>query len=205
VGDKSPNGLLDGEAVRLAQKIYPDGKIIFIVRDGRDAAVSHRFQTFIDATQHLNEEDWAIRDAFENDPEPFLNGKRSIFTKKGIYVAAQGWAKNVLETDELGGNIFGEQYISLRYEDMLAHPWEQISRLWDFLKVDTNLPELKSLIQAELSSNPDNDWQRQKAGELVSPLEKGKSGSWKKLFTERDQTVFRDVAGEALKTWNYQW
>ncbi len=80
VGDKSPNSLLDGEAVRLAHKVYPDGKIIFIVRDGRDAAVSHRFQSFIDAPQHLSRQDRVIREAFERDPEPFMCGERSIFT-----------------------------------------------------------------------------------------------------------------------------
>jgi len=205
VGDKSPNSLLDGEAVRLAHKVYPDGKIIFIVRDGRDAAVSHRFQTFIDATQHLSKADWAIRSAFEHDPEPFLSGDRSIFTEKGIHTAAQGWFKNVTETDELGRKIFSDQYISLRYEDLLAQPWEQMARLWQFLGVETNSSELKGSIETELTSNPDKDWQRQKAGELVSPLEKGKSGSWQELFTARDKAIFREVAGELLEAWGYKW
>jgi hypothetical protein len=205
VGDKSPNSLLDGEAVRLAHKVYPDGKVIFIVRDGRDAAVSHRFQTFIDATQHLNQADWTIRNAFERDPEPFLRGERSIFPSKGIRHAAQGWAKNVIETDELGRKIFGDQYISLRYEDLLAQPWEQMARLWRFLGVATDSAELKASVETELSSNPDKDWQRQKAGDLVSPLEKGKSGSWRDLFTERDRAIFEEVAGEVLKDWTYKW
>ena len=204
VGDKSPNSLLDGEAVRLAHKVYPDGKIIFIVRDGRDAAVSHRFQTFIDATQHMSKQDWNIREAFERDPEPFMCGERSIFTGKGIRTAAQGWAKNLSETDALGRKMFGDQYISLRYEDLLAQPWEQMSRLWGFLGVGTDSSELKASVEAELVSNPDKDWQRQKAGELVSPLEKGKSGSWRDLFTERDRTVFKEVGGDLLVDWKYE-
>ncbi len=203
VGDKSPNSLLNGEAVQLMHKIYPDGKLIFIVRDGRDAAVSHRFQTFIDATQHLKKEDWAIRDAFESDPEPFLHGERSIFTERGIRKAAEGWVCNVTETDELGRQIFGQQYISLRYEDLLAAPWEQMPRLWHFLDVDTTLPGLTETLTTELASNPDKDWQQQKAGDLVSPLQKGKSGSWRDLFTGRDKMVFWKVAGDALTHWGY--
>ena len=50
----------------------------------------------------------------------------------------------------------------------------------------------------------DRDWQKQKAGDLVSPLQKGKSGSWRELFTERDKAVFREVAGEVLVTWKYE-
>jgi hypothetical protein len=205
VGDKSPNNLLNGEAVRLLHKTYPDGKLIFIVRDGRDAAVSHRFQTFIDATQHLNKADWRIRADFERDPEPYLRGERSIFTEKGIFAAANDWVKNVSETDSLGKQFFGTQYASVRYEDLLAKPWEQMSRLWNFLGVDVDLPELPEILQAELASNPDRDWQKQKAGDLISPLEKGKSGSWRELFTERDKTIFQHVAGETLESWDYRW
>jgi len=205
VGDKSPNSLLDGEAVRLAHKVYPDGKIIFIVRDGRDAAISHRFQTFIDATQHLNKQDWTIREAFKNNPEPFLQGERSIFTAKGIHQAAKGWVKNVSETDRLGREIFADSYISLRYEDLLAQPWEQMSRLWEFLGVKVDIDDLSDVLQAELGSNPDRDWQKYKAGDLVNPLEKGKSGSWLELFTNRDRGVFNDIAGDLLRAWNYHW
>jgi hypothetical protein len=43
--------------------------------------------------------------------------------------------------------------------------------------VDTGLPELPDMLRDELGRNPDHDWQRQKAGGLVSPLQKGKSGS----------------------------
>ena len=205
VGDKSPNSILDREAGKLTHKVYPDGKIIFIVRDGRDAALSHRFQTFIDATQHMTKADWAIRTAFERDPDPFMRGERSIFTEKGIRAAADGWVKNVQETEQAGRKIYTDQYISLRYEDLLAQPWEQMSRLWAFLSVDADLPALPEILQAELDSNPDRDWQKQKAGELVSPLQKGKSGSWRALFTERDRAVFKDAAGDLLEGWGYQW
>ena len=204
VGDKSPNSLLDGEAVQLARKVYPDGKIIFIVRDGRDAAVSHRFQSFIDATQHLNKQDWAIREAFERDPEPFLRGERSIFTEDAIQNAAHGWLKNVSETVEMGEKLYKDQFTTLRYEELLAQPWEQMRYLWDFLGVRTDFQELPEILLAELESNPDKDWQKQKAGDLISPLEKGKSGSWRDLFTLRDRQVFKDVAGELLISWKYE-
>jgi hypothetical protein len=204
VGDKSPNSLLDGEAVRLLHKVYPDGKLIFIVRDGRDAAISHRFQSFIDATQHLTKEDWGIRSDFERDPEPFLQGNQSIFTTKGIRSAAQGWAKNVLETDDQGKALYPGQYFSLRYEDLLADPWIQMTYLWSFLGLDVDLPDLPAKLDAELASNPDKAWQREKAGDLASPLQKGKSGTWQDLFTARDRATFRKLAGETLITWGYE-
>ena len=41
VGDKSPNNQLKGKSVSLLHGIYPDAKLIFIVRDGRDTVLSH--------------------------------------------------------------------------------------------------------------------------------------------------------------------
>lgn len=205
VGDKSPNSLLNGKSVRLAHKLYPDGKIIFIVRDGRDAAVSHRFQAFIDATQHLDGQDLAIRDGLATDPDPFLRGERSIFTEKGIRNAAISWLKNVSETNQLGKDFYGDQYIALRYEDLLKQPWEQMTRLWTFIGVDTEIPDLSKKLHMELNSNPDRDWQEHKAGDLISPLEKGKSGSWRGFFTERDRKIFQDIAGDQLQDWGYHW
>jgi hypothetical protein len=104
----------------------------------------------------------------------------------------------------MGEKLYKEQFISLRYEDLLAQPWEQMRYLWDFLGVRTDIQELPEILRAELESNPDRDWQKQKAGDLVSPLEKGKSGSWRDLFTVHDKQVFKDVAGELLINWKYE-
>ncbi len=107
----------------------------------------------------------------------------------------------------MGKETFCEQYIALRYEDLLAQPWEQMSRLWAFLGVKVDLPDLPEILQTEMDSNPDRDWQQQKAGVLVSPLDavRGQSGSWRELFTERDKTIFQHVAGEVLEAWGYKW
>lgn len=204
VGDKSPNSLLNGKAVQLMHKLYPDGRLIFIVRDGRDAAISHRFQTFIDAVQHLSKEDLVICSDFEADPTPFINGERSIFTEKSIESAAIGWASNISETDIEARTLIGERYLSLRYEDLLAEPWREMSGVWKFLDVDLNESHLKKRLGEELRRNPDKEWQQMKAGSLVNPLQKGKSGVWKDLFTERDKEIFKKYAGEGLITWGYE-
>ncbi|MFC2025987.1 sulfotransferase [Chloroflexota bacterium] len=203
VGDKSPNSLLNGEAVRLVHKVYPDAKLIYIVRDGRDAATSHRIQSFIDATQHLSKEDWKVREDYLQNPEPFTNGKRSIFTKKSIRRAATGWKQNVEETHQVGKELYGQDFYSLRFEDLLSQTLEQMQRLWDFLDVDPFAPGLEKALLKELGQNPDADWQRQKAEEIVRPLKKGSEGSWRQIFTGRDREVFLKIAGNTLDAWDY--
>jgi hypothetical protein len=203
VGDKSPSSLLDGRAVHLMHNIYPDAHLVYIVRDGRDTAISHRFQGFIDAPQRLSKEDLHIRAEFSRHAEPFMRGERSIFTEKGIRQAAEGWVKNVVETDQAGVELYASQYISLRYEDLLESPWDEMSRLWNFLGAASGDANLEQAVMGEIQQNPDADWQQQKAGEIANSLQKGKHGSWREMFTPRDRQVFNEIAGETLKQWGY--
>jgi len=41
VGDKSPSSTIHGQAVRDMHSIYPDAKLVYIVRDGRDGHVDN--------------------------------------------------------------------------------------------------------------------------------------------------------------------
>jgi hypothetical protein len=76
VGDKSPSSLMDGQAVRQMHKVYPDARLVYIVRDGRDTVISHRIQAFIDFPDRLAKEDLKIRRNFSRHPEPYLQGDR---------------------------------------------------------------------------------------------------------------------------------
>jgi hypothetical protein len=203
VGDKSPNSLLDGEAVRLLVKVYPDARLIFIIRDGRDAVISHRFQAFVDNPQGLAPEDQRLREDFARNPEPYQNGQRSIFSEKILRQEARGWVRNVVETDRVARDLLGEQYIHLRYEDLLQQPHEEMRRLWEFLGVDPTTSGLHTALDVEMQQNPDADWQQQKAGEIAGALQKGKRGSWREIFTRCDREIFNAVAGETLIAWGY--
>jgi hypothetical protein len=202
VGDKSPNMKTGGKAIEEMRKFYPDARVINIVRDGRDVLVSHRFQAFIDRPDLLSAEELRIRDAVAADPEPFLRGQRSLFTEARLIEKAKAWVDNVRETDRAGRELFGEQYQALRFEDLLQEPFEALAKIWLMLGADP--AGLDEVVAAEMTVNPDEDWQRQAAGDLVSNLEKGKRGSWREMFTERDRRIFKEIAGEFLITWDYE-
>lgn len=204
VGDKSPNSLLNGEAVRKLYKVYPDARLVFMVRDGRDVAVSHRIQSFIDGVDKLNQTDIQIRRIFIQDSEPFLKSERSLFSRKGIERAAHSWVENVTETDEIGRELFGDKYISIRFEDLTADPLDVLIRLWTFLGVATDIEGLRNLVDDEMSRNPDADWQKEKSRQIAKALEKGMHGSWKEMFTPQDVEAFHKIAGDALQRWGYE-
>jgi LPS sulfotransferase NodH len=202
VGDKSPN-TNHGQAVRRMHAVYPDGRLIYIVRDGRDAVLSHRFMHFIDQPHLLNRADRRIKAAFARESDPFFQGTRSVFTRSALDRLAQEWAQNVTETHRLGQDLFGDRYLSLRFEDLLEAPVAQVARVWDFLQVDPDFPDRDEGIKAQLDHNPSADWHREKNEALVRDLERGKQGSWRDLFTDQDRQIFLGAAGQALADWGY--
>lgn len=203
VGDKSPSSTIHGQAVRDMHAIYPDAKLIYIVRDGRDVLISERFRNLVEESKFLKPEDKRIIEELRKDQVPFTNGTRSIFTENVIRRVASGWVKNLQETDDEGHRLFDKNYCSVRYEDLLAHPFEEIQKLWKFLGVEVD-QSLEKVIFEEMSSNPDEEWQAKRNEDIASFLPKGQAGNWQRLFTERDKSIFKEVAGEMLIKWSYE-
>src|SRR5919106_791033 len=100
VGDKSPSSTIHGQAVRDMHAIYPDARLIYILRDGRDVLISERFRNLVEESKFLNAEDKRILEALRRDPASFTDGARSIFTENMIRRIASGWVRNLEETEE---------------------------------------------------------------------------------------------------------
>jgi len=200
VGDKSPNSLNDGESVRLMHAVYPDAILINIVRDGRDTLISQRFRNFVEESKYMSAEDKQIAKDLRADQTPFTTGERSIFTEKWLRENAEGWVKNLAETADEGKCLFGEHYYEFRYEDLLASPFAEMKKVWKLFDIEV-ADSLESLIQTEMSSNPDQKWQKKRNESMANFLPKGKAGNWQNIFTARDIEIFNDLAGEMLEKW----
>lgn len=203
VGDKSPSSTIHGQAVRDLHAVYPDAKLIYIVRDGRDVLISERFRNLVEESKFLRPEDKRIVEELRKDPTQFAHGTRSIFTEDVIRRVAAGWVRNLKETDEEGRRLFSENYCSLRYEDLLSDPFDEMQRLWNILGVETD-PSLEKTILDEMSSNPDEEWQTKRNEDIASFLPKGQAGNWQRLFTARDKSVFKQTTEEMLIKWGYE-
>jgi len=204
VGDKSPSSTIHGQAVRDMHAVYPDAKLVYIVRDGRDVLISERFRNFVEESKFLTGEDKRIIADLQTDSAPFSDGRRSIFTEVFIRRVAEGWVKNLKETEEEAQRLYSKHYFGMRYEDLLSTPFAEMSKLWKFLDVKKTSKALEKTIQAEMSSNPDEEWQAKRNEGIASFLPKGQAGNWSRLFTEKDKSVFKEVAGEMLIKWGYE-
>jgi hypothetical protein len=204
VGDKSPSSVIHGQVVRDMYSVYPDAKIVNIVRDGRDVLVSERFRNFVEESRFLTPEDKRIMADLRTDPTPFSDGRRSLFTEPFIRHIAKRWADDVSEVDAEAQRLYGQAYYSLRYEDLLAAPFDEMLEIWKFLGVKKIGKALEKAVQAEMSANPDEEWQAQRNESIASFLPKGQAGNWQRLFTARDKALFKEIAGETLIRWGYE-
>src|SRR5689334_12738226 len=204
VGDKSPSSTIHGQSVRDMHAVYPDAKLVYIVRDGRDVLISERFRNFVEESKFLSREDQQIIDNLRKDQDQFTNGTRSIFTESVIRRVAKGWAANLTEIESEGRRLYGDRYLGVRYEDLLASPFDEMSRVWNFLGVKDVQDSLLEQVKAEMSSNPDGQWQAERNQGIASFLPKGQAGNWSRLFTERDKMIFKEAAGDMLIKWGYE-
>ena len=212
VGDKSPSSVIHGQVVRDMHSLYPDAKIVNIIRDGRDVLISERFRNFVEESKFLTAEDKRIITDLQTDPasfrlgstQAFSDGRRSIFTETFIRNIATRWVNDLTESDAEAQRLYGENYHSLRYEDLLATPFNEMAKLWKFLGVKKVNKSLEKAIKAEMSSNPDEEWQAKRNEGIASFLPKGQAGNWQRLFTARDKSVFKEVAGDLLIKWGYE-
>ncbi len=95
VGDKSPLSNILGQAVREMASVYPDAKLIYIVRDGRDVLISERFRNFVEESKFLGADDRRILDDLRKDQDAFAAGKRSLLTEPFIRRMAGAWATDL--------------------------------------------------------------------------------------------------------------
>ena len=204
VGDKSPSSTIHGQAVRDMHAIYPDAKLVYIIRDGRDVLISERFRNFVEESKFLTVEDKRIIEELRKDQNQFMNGTRSIFTEAFIQRVAKGWVTNLQEIEDEGKRLFGKNYFALRYEDLLNNSFDEMTRLWKFLGAKKVEKSLAKKIKIEMESNPDEEWQAKRDEGIASFLPKGQAGNWQRLFTAKDKSIFKEIAGGMLTKWKYE-
>jgi hypothetical protein len=191
VGDKSP--LLTETVVEEISGIYPEAKVIHIIRDGRDAAVS--------AAHHAR--NFGKKGARRANPERLRSAGESIFAGNSLKRIAAEWAGRVGRAVEDGPVLLGENYAEVRYEDLLERPEEEARRLLAFLGADAADDTVKRCVEA--TSFERLSLGRERGEEDPSSFfRKGVAGDWRETFTEEDRLVFKQAAGDSLIKLGYE-
>ena len=205
VGDKSP--LLGPKFVEEIHEIYPEARVIHIIRDGRDQAISFIHQQGNRAkrgrTHRLSTEELAKSEAYRRSPRELAERGGGMFAEKTLRKAAQNWSLRVGQAIEDGPSLFGDCYTEVRYEDLLVRPNEEVHRLLGFLGVDTDEWLVQSCVNSASFENLSKGRERGQE-DPSSFYRKGVAGDWKNLFNERDRQIYKEEAGELLIRLGYE-
>ena len=205
VGDKTP--LLGPKFVEEIYEIYPEARVIHIIRDGRDQAISFIHQQGNRArrgrTHRLSPEELARSEAYRRSPRELAESGEGMFAEKTLRKAAQNWALRVGQAIEDGSGLFGDCYTEVRYEDLLVRPNEEVKRLLGFLGVDTDERLVEHCVSSASFERLSRGRQRGQE-DPSSFYRKGVAGDWRNYFSEEDRRVFKEEAGELLIRLGYE-
>ena len=196
--------------------LYPGARVVNIVRDGRDVAVSKRFHYLRSGIYHSGDEvhrlhrlansaaplsrlfgvldrrlgllgTGAYRDAANTPP---------LFTKDALHQIAADWQR-AIDYILSWQCTKPSQMLMIRYEDLLVDPVETMTRVYDFLAIDTSVSTVTTAVKC-------NEFTRlQKAGSS-SFFRKGQIGDWSNHFTDEDKHLFKEIAGPQLIKLDYE-
>jgi hypothetical protein len=206
VGDKSP--LLGADFIQEVSRIYPEAKVIHIIRDGRDQAVSMLHHVWNRSTdqggvQTLKPGEFERREIYRKDPKKLLQTGEGLFTEERLRGAARSWNARVGKTAEDGPALLGPNYTEVRYEDLLELPNEEVGRLARFLGADTSEKAVQQAVDSASFERLSKGRERGQE-DTSSFYRKGVAGDWNNYFTERDKEIYKEEAGELLIRLGYE-
>ncbi|ABG06011.1 sulfotransferase [Rubrobacter xylanophilus DSM 9941] len=202
-GDKTP--FVSAEVFGEIAAVYPEAKVIHIIRDGRDVAVSllhHMWNNPLSegGVYDLSDEELRLRDAYRSGRLRPPEG--SLFTGERLRRIAADWSREVGRATEDGPSLLGENYAEVRYEDLLARPEEETERLLRFLGVDAGEEAVRRCVES--SGFERSAGRRRGEEDATSRLRKGIAGDWRNVFTPEDRRIFKEAAGELLIRLGYE-
>ncbi len=159
----------------------------FIFRDPRDVVVSHVFYVTDMEARHVH------HDYYQSLPDFDARLKVSILGKPDSNIEFSNIADRF--TPYLGW-LDHEEVLTIHFEDLIHARAATLTRIMDHLLARTPLPTPRQLIldSLETSINPKK-----------SPtFRSGKTGEWKKYFTDEHKRIFKDVAGDLLVKLGYE-
>jgi hypothetical protein len=206
VGDKTP--FVSNAILKEIAEIHPEARVIHIIRDGRDAAVSllhHRWKHAKDegGIYELWPEELAKRQAYREKSEELIKTGEGMFPKGMLRNMAAGWKDRIGKSTQDGRKLLGANYTEVRYEDLLERPHEEVRRLLEFLGAGATDEIVKQCVSSASFERLSRGRQRGEE-DPSSFFRKGIAGDWQNVFTEEDKRVFKEEAGDLLIKLGYE-
>ncbi len=171
----------------IARVCTPKIAPYFIFRDPRDVVVSHVFYVTDMEARHVH------HDYYQSLPDFNSRLKVSILGRPDSNVEFSNIADRF---EPYLGWLNRPEVLTIHFEDLIHHRESTLTSIMDHLLSRVTLPASRQLIlnSLEASINP-----------TKSPtFRSGKTGEWKKHFTEEHKKIFKGVAGDLLVNLGYE-
>ena len=201
VGDKSP--LLTPRTIEEIARIHPESRVIHIIRDGRDAAVSAAHHTWNFGNLEKSPEMLRKRTAYFADPAGFRSSGESMFSEWQIQKLAEDWNSRVGSATRSGPKLLGDNYVEVRYEALVDRPENELERLVKFLGAESRPKTIQRCVESTSFEKLSKGRERGRE-DPASFFRKGVVGDWRNVFSERDRRIFKETAGETLVRLGYE-
>lgn len=171
----------------VARVCTPNFAPYFIFRDPRDVVVSHVFYVTDMEARHVH------HDYYQSLPDFNARLKVSILGRTDTNIEFS----NIADRFEPYLDWLNRpEVLTIHFEDLIHHRESTLIFIMDHLLSRVTLPASRQLILASLeaSINP-----------TKSPtFRSGKTGEWKKHFTDEHKKIFKEVAGDLLIKLGYE-
>jgi hypothetical protein len=206
VGDKTPF-LVGSNVLEEIQRIYPEAKVIHMIRDGRDVEISmlhHRWNNSMDrgGPHLLKPEEEERRKAHEAGDLQKLT-EMGWFDEDELRRRARLWSSQVAGAVKDGPELLGDNYTEVTYERLLENTGAQVRRLVRFLGAKSDKQTVRRCVKKASFETLSKGRERGQE-DPKSFLRKGVAGDWQNVFNEKDKQIFKEEAGNLLVKLGYE-
>lgn len=183
-------------------------KIIYVVRDPRDIAISgahfFEFSRFTELQQKIESLPFG-RAVYKRFLYRFIHPK-SYCVDQMISAILQGstqlswcqvpWKKHYQ-------SYLNHSVLFVKYEDMLSNPLEQCRRILDFLHHERNQDFIQAVIERQSFESKKREFVQKDEKYKVIFMRSGRSGEWKNSLSEAQKEAFSEAIAADLRFFNY--
>ncbi len=177
--EKCPRNTL---RVPYVHRIFPEAKILNIVRDGRDVACSLRPGIGGEEWRHLKPENW-----------------KELVRLPWLERCARVWMESVnLAENELAGL----DHLRIKYEDLVADPQEMASRILEYLA----LPPSQGVAEfcKKIQDPTDGSYMADNYSRKWNTLDHARRiGRWRENLTSAEQEFVQSLLSDTLTRFGY--
>jgi hypothetical protein len=159
--------------VQRVKQDIPNALFVHIIRDGRDIALS-------------------LKKMGGFSPLPWDRSETNSLVATALY-----W-KWMVERGRVAGHQFPEDYIEIRYEDLITHPQETLAVLGGFIDHDLDYERIKQAGLGRLSET-NSSFREEGSASQIHPL-----GRWKERLSPAIVAEIESAVGDCLEHNGYE-